>query len=334
VSQWFNDLIGTVAREETVDFTVTSALSVGGVLPNLRPLVPAENYISIKVKSLRLPYVRKGVTKFHGVVHTFANLAGAGQAATEFASATTPTALSGLDPRNLSNVITIDRDVVGPTPWNGGDLRLQVGLFSVVEQELAGPFLATMTALSDKVGVAFVTSAKPFLDVISAGIGALTRQVGSVRLEIGMDRTFSPPKPGHYAVIAAPVGELAGAEFDLDPNDGKLKLNGKHYEARPYLVFTIEAVEQQARWGEITELQTAYRLVTDAARANDQSKARAAMASFRLIALTSTDLTMSDAARLVQKVDERLKIVFAEPTVNLESTAAGLPEFDRLDLYG
>jgi hypothetical protein len=155
IPTWLNELIGNVARTETIDFLVTPALTIGEAMPGMTPLVSGDNYLSIKVKSLRLPFTRKGVTKLYGVVHTFANLPGAGQEDVEFASATTPSGLSGLDPQNISNVITIDKQVVGPTPWNGGDLQLQIGLFSVVEQELAGPFLSTMTALSDKVGVAF-----------------------------------------------------------------------------------------------------------------------------------------------------------------------------------
>jgi hypothetical protein len=204
----------------------------------------------------------------------------------------------------------------------------------VVEQDLAGPFLSTMTLLSEKVGVSFATTAKPFLDVISSGVAALSRQVGSVRLEIGMDRTFSPPVPGHYGLIAAPAGTINGKSIDLDPEDGKLIVDGKHYEAMPYLVFTIEAVDQQDRWGEIAELRNAYRLINDAVRANDQARAREAMAGFRLTALSSSDLTMKDAVRLVEKVDDRLKIIFGKDRVSRTGKGESLPEFEKLDLYG
>ncbi|MER8650954.1 hypothetical protein [Mesorhizobium sp. M0586] len=332
-AQWLNDLISKVAKEETVDFISTPPLTVGGRDPEFRSLVPEETYLSVRVKSLRLPLRRRGVAKLHGVVHTFANLPGAGQEATEFASATTPTALFGLDPKNVSNILMIDRQVVGPTPWRGGDLRLQIGLFSVVEQDLAGPFLLTMTALSDKVGVAFVTPSKPFIEVISSAVGALTRQVGSVKLEIGMDRTFQVPKPGHYALIASSVGELAGAKMDLDPDDGKLKVDGQHYEDRPYLVFTIEAVEKQARWGEIGELRDAYRLVNEAVRANDQSKVRDAMTSFRLLTMSSPDLIATDASDLIKKVDAKLRLIFSSPVVSSKDMSQPLPSFEELGLY-
>jgi hypothetical protein len=330
VSQWLGDLIKTVTREETIDFTVTDPLTVGGSMLKMEPLTPSETYISIKVRSLRLPFTRKGFTKIHGVVHSFANLPGAGSEAVEFVSATTPSALSGLDPKNISNVIVIDKQVVGPTPWHGGNLRLQIGLFSVIEQELAGAFLSTMTALSEKVGVTFVASARPFLDVISMGVSALTRQVGSVKLEIGMDKSFTPPVPGTYALIAAPVGDLSAAKFDVDPNDGKLKVDGKHYEKQPYLVFTIEAVSRQERWGEIAELRNAYIAIRDSVKGNDQSKAREAMISFRLLTLTSSDLVEPDALRLIDAVNQRLALAFGSPMVSGMPRSDTMPEFENL----
>lgn len=330
ITQWVDDLIKRVTKEETVDFIVTERLTIGGKMVEMNPLKRSETYISIKVRSLRLPFTRKGSSKIHGIVHSFANLPGAWSEAVEFANATTPSALAGLDPKNVSNVIVIDKQVVGPTPWHGGDLKLQIGLFSIVEQELAGAFLSTMTALSDKVGVSFVAPAKPFLDVISAGVSALTRQVGSVKLEIGMDKSFEPPVPGTYALIAAPRGELNGAKFDVDPSDGKLKVNGEHYEKQPYLVFTIEAVARQDRWGEIAELRNAYRVISDAVKGNDQSKAREAMTSFRLLALTSPDLVELDALSLVEKVDQRLSVVFASPMVSGRPESSAMPKFEDL----
>jgi hypothetical protein len=62
---------------------------------------------------------------------------------------------------------------------------------------------------------------------------------------------------------------------DLDPDDGKLKVDARHYDAMPYLIFTIEARDRQDRWGEIAELRNAYRLIEDAVQANDQTAALA-----------------------------------------------------------
>ena len=333
LGEWFSDLFTGIVESRTVDFVVTSALSVGGTMPSFAPLKPDENYLSIKVKSLRLVYRRRFTSRRYGVVHSFANLPGAGQGAKEFVSATTPAALTALDPESVSNIISIDKPVVGPTPWRGGDLRLQIGLFSVVERELAGPFLSTLTSLSDKVGVAFASSAKPFLDVISAGVSALSRQTGSVKLEIGLDRAIQPVVPGHYAVIAAPVGTLDGAQFDLDANDGKLKVDGAYYDEHPYLVFTIEAVDQQDRWGDIPELKAAYALIRDAGRANKQKEAQQARDGFRLMALSSDDLTMTDALKLVESIDKWLKVVFGSSNTSFAASSSRIPEFAELGLY-
>ncbi len=333
ILDWFGNILRKVEHDETIDFIVTSPLTVGGQAQTFPALVSGQNYLSIKAKSLRLPYTRVLTSKYYGVVHAFANLPGNGQEAAEFASASTPEKLAGLDPTNVSNVITIDKQLVGPTPWNGGDLRLQIGLFSVVEKEFAGPFLSTVTALSDKVGVAFVAAAKPYLDVISSAVSALTRQVGSVRLEVGLDKGYTPPTPGHYAIIAAAAGSLQSPTFDLDPADGRLKVNGAYYTDKPYLVFTIEAADQQDRWGEIPELRAAYQKIKDAARKNDQNEAKDAMTGFRLLALTSPDLTGPDADKLVQKIEAWLTKIFGDANTGLAADGSALPDFDALGLY-
>jgi hypothetical protein len=330
---WFGDLLGDVLHQEAVDYVVTGALSVDGTMPTFTALEADTTYLSIRVKSLRLPFTRKGVNKLYGVVHSFADIPGGPGEAVRFATATTPAELAGVDPKNLSKVVTVDKAVVGPTPWWGGDLKLQIGLFSVVEQNLAAPFLSTLTALSNQVGVSFAATAKPFVDVISMGVAALSRDVGSVKLEIGLDRGYDPPVPGHYALIAAPAGALRDAKFDLDSSDGKLKVDGVHYTEKPYIVFTIEAVTQQPRWGEIAELRAAYQKIREAKRLNDQAKAKDALTSFRLLALSSTDLIFSDAQALVKKAEDDLKTFFG--SAKISGFAEREPaDFEALRLYG
>lgn len=329
---WFNDLIGKVSRAETVDFVLTPALTVNGQTPSLATLTADETYLQIDVKALRLPFKREGVTRYHGLVHAFADLPGRSGQAAQFSSATRPAALAGLDPKHVSNVLTIDKRVVGPTPWSGGDLQLQIGLFSVVEQDLAAPFLSTITALSDKVGGAFVATAKPFIDIIGAGVQALTAKEGSVKLEVGLDIALTPPKPGYYAVIAAAKNRLDGATFDLDPNDFRLRVNGAPYTDKPYLVFGVSAVTQQERWGEIEDLRKAYQELRAAIAANKQDDATEAFTVFRRLAKISPELISSDADRLIAKVNTMLIDAFGQANRS-KSLDARAPAFEALALY-
>jgi hypothetical protein len=329
---WFKDLIGNVARAETVDFVLTPPLTVNGQAPGLAALEADTTYLQVDIKALRLPFKREGVTRYHGLVHVFADLPGRNGQTVQFANATTPSKLAGLDPKHVSNVLTINKRVVGPTPWSGGDLMLQIGLFSVVEQDLAGPFLSTITALSDKVGVAFAATAKPFIDIIGAGVQALTAKEGSVKLEVGLDLSVSPPVTGYYALVATAKDKLNGAQFDLDPNDFRLKVNGQPYVDKPYLVFGVSAVTQQERWGEIEDLRTAYQAVRDAIVANDQDKATEAFVVFRRLARISLELIDSDAERLIEKVEALLTKAFGQANRS-KGLDQAIPEFEAIALY-
>ena len=328
-------LLDRVMTERTIDFLVTPPLEVEGESAPLAPLERNTTYLSIIVKSLRLPIVRNKATRYNGLVHAFADIAAAGRGSVQLASATTPTALVGLDPANASRVITIDRTVVGPTPWSGGPLRLQLGLFSVVEQDLAGPFLATLTAISEKAGGALATTAQPLLDVLNTAVGAFASKTGTVQLEIGLDKTFRDPvMAGHYAVVAAPSDQLANAKFTVSGSDGRLLKDGTLYKDRAYVVFTIEGGTEQAAWADIPQVRSAYEQVQAAADANDLARVKSTMEAFHRTMLLCTDLTREDAERLYRLVQERMKAAFGDPNMaHAESKTETLPKLSEIGLY-
>jgi hypothetical protein len=316
---WLSDLIHKVTTTDAVDFVRTGPLPIGNQPPAATALQPGEGYLSVRVASLRLPNTRQKVfEKLYGIVHAFADLPSAAGSHIQFAAATMPSKLAGVDPVNLQNVLIINKLVVGPTPWSGGDLNLQIGLFSVVSENLAGPFLDTMTKLSDTVGVAFA-------------VEALTRATGSVKLEIGLDETFSPPTTGNFAIVAEAVAKLAGKTLSLDPADKKLLVNGVHYTDKPYLIFFIESSQERSDWGEIPELKTAYGAIRDAVVGNDQGKAKSTLEAFERLANFSPDLTANDAARLIRKVRDLVAGAF-KVAANA-SEMMQLPEFHEVGLY-
>jgi hypothetical protein len=326
---WFTDLIGRVKATKTVDFIISGPLGSNGAVP-----LTDGKYVSVRVSRLRLPNTRvKVVDRVYGVVHAFAHLSSTAGDSVEFAATTMPAKLAGVDPKNLQNVITIDKLVVGPTPWSGGDFVLEIGLFSVVSENLAGPFLETMSKLSDTVGVAFAAAAKPYVDTIKFGVEALTSASGSVKLEIGLDKTFSPPLAASYALVAAPVGELDAGSLSLDPNDGKLLTNGQPYVEKPYLIFTVESSTQRADWGGIPELRDAYAGVRDAVRGNDQGKATQAFQNFVREAHISPDLIPADVDRLIEKVRTLLATAFQGADTAAALAPIAVPEFHELRLY-
>lgn len=329
---WLSSLIDHIKQTESIDFVLSDRLA--GKSSGLDDLVPDETYISVRIARLRLPYTRtKVVDKVYGVVHAFAHFSSAEGKSVELAATTMPSRLANVDSKNLQNVISIDKLVIGPTPWSGGDFDLEMGLFSVVSENLAGPFLETMSKLSETVGVAFAAAAKPYVDIVKLGVEKMTSAAGTVMLEVGLDQTFSKPTPGSYALVAENVAEIDISKLSLDPIDGKLLLDGHHYTRRPYVVFTIEATDQRSDWGQIPELSKAYAAIKDAIRANDQTRAEQAFTSFSREARLSPDLLKTDGERLIAKVKAVLDEAFGKAERARQEPGWVPPEFDRLELY-
>lgn len=328
---WFSDLISNVKKKETIDFYVSNALPLGTAAISSAPVSP-DSYITVRVASLRLPNTRQKVfEKVYGVVHVFAGLKSRFGNGVEFASATMPNKLAGVDPKNLGNLLTIDKNVVGPTPWSGGDFNLQIGLFSVISENLAGAFLGTLTKLTETVGVAFAATAKPYADVLQFGIEKLTGTEGSVKLEIGADKSWTPPMTGHFALVASPHNALATRTLSIDPNDKKLLVDGKHYTDKPYVIYSIESTAMRSDWGDIPDLKTSYESIRQAIISNDRNKAEELLKVFARLAAVSPDLIAEDARVLVAKAELVLKQAFSG--AETAGMSAEVLPFEKLGLY-
>jgi hypothetical protein len=152
-----------------------------------------------------------------------------------------------------------------------------------------------------------------------------------VKLEIGLDKTFSPPTTGYFALVATPVGKLTAKRLTLDPADRKLLVDGVHYTDKSYLVFCIESTQERSDWGEIPDLKASYAAIRAAVVGNDQTKANETFATFQRQAIVSPDLTSTDATRLIGKVRALLATAFAGAGTAGESMS--LPEFHDVGLY-
>lgn len=302
---WLSELIKKVVRQEAIDFVLSDALQVSGQ-PLTAPIVEDAQYLSVVVKQLRLPYTRVGVERLYGIVHAFGSVQRLGAGEVNFACTTMPARLAGVDPKSIGNVLTISKTVMGPAPWRGGALTLEIGLFSVVAENLAGPFLDTMSALSDKVGVGFAAAAAPYVDVLRAGASALTRASGSVRLEVGLDIEIKLPQAQVFAVVAAKKGELDKTALSVDVADFKLKVNGRDYTEKPYMVLAIEASDRRDDWAEIPELRSAYEAVDSALKQGKDDEAKEAFVVFKRVVRLSPDLVVKDQKRLIQLVEARV----------------------------
>lgn len=305
----FGDVLSRLAAKESRQFTMVRGLKESGLGITGSKIEADACYIEIYLESLRIKNVRKFATSFHGVVYAYADLAREGDTSAEFAAVTTPDRLAQLDPNNLDRVITMSKRLVGPTPWRGGALGLELGLFSVKQTNLMSGVLDLVGKIADQVGVSFVSQAKPFLPLVREGMDLIAGQAEDTAIEVALDADISVREGEIFAVIAVEEGVLDRNQLSLDPHTGALL-----YEREPlkesYFVFSIRPTKQKADYAEIPELKTAYAAIMAAIIAGKPDAADAALQVFRRTAIVSPDLITEDRNLIVEKASMKVRDAF------------------------
>lgn len=293
------------------------------------------HYLSVFLKSARVVDVRRGLTTFYGTVHSYIRLAHRSHGTAEFNVTTTPAALKSVDANGIDRVIQLNQRLLGPVPYVGGDFEIELGLFSVAAENLAGPYLELIQSLSEVAGVSYVSAALPFAGLIIQGMKLLTRNEDRVSLEIGLTTTMPVPKLGYCVVIRAPKGSLTVDKLRVDPSDFRLLDETGAVNRYPYLVLEVQADTQRADWFKIPELASAYKEVQEEYRRGRQQAVEEALAAFRRVALTCNDLQEADARQLVDKVFATYASS-GPPAPAVRGGAKGhadLPELSEIGLY-
>lgn len=288
-------------------------------------LEPDECYVELYIKSLRLKKARRFATTFNGVVYSFVTLPREGDKNAQIASISKPARLAELDSDSLNRVITVDKQMMGAVAWRGGPLKLEIGLFSVKAGNLLSPVVDFVTRVSDTAGFSFVGAVKPFLPLLTEGMDMIAGQKDDTNLEVGLDTSLQLEKTGTFVIIDAKKDSIDATRLKLDPQDGKLLLNGSAL-AEAYCVFTIRRRAQKSDYGEIPALKEKYDAILAAIRGGIQKDAETALAAFRFEAVASQDLITSDAARLVKKADDKIKAAFGGGGVSAPIGTEAAPE--------
>jgi hypothetical protein len=306
---WLGDLWKKIEGQESVDMMFVR--DVGGARAQPDLFVADESYVELYIDSLRLRNVRRFATRFDGVAYSFVTLAFDGTAKTMVPAVSKPDKLAQLDPGGLSNVITVDKQMMGALPWRGGQLLLELGLFSVKGGNLLTPVLDYVTEISNAAGVSFVGKIAPFAPLISKGIDLLAGQTNDVALEIGLDTAIDLKAPGTHAIIAvAKNTTIDPARLSIDPDDRKLLLDGAPL-AQAYCVFSVRKTAAKADFGEIPELKEKYADLMTAIKSGEAEKMKAALTAFRLAVIASPDLTTGDGGRLIAKATAKVSAALA-----------------------
>lgn len=289
-------------------------------------VTPDEYYLTVRLASLRIVNVRKGLTKFYGAVHSFMALPHRSGKPAEFNVFTSPSRLKSIDAGNVDSVIQVDLKLLDSVPYRGGDLEVEVGLFSIAEENLAAPYLTLLETISSLAGAAYVKTALMFADPLKKGIDLLTGSSDPNILEVGLRANFERPKTGYYVVMRAPKGTIDVSKLRIVGDDEQLVgPDGRPVQDYQYMVLRVDASKERPDFWLVPDVAEAYKEVKDALRAGDDAKTQDALAVFRRTVLTSDDLLDSDADRLVEKVEARVETIIGPR----KPTAFGLPGMRR-----
>jgi len=310
---WIGDLWNKIQGSSGETLTVLEDLVVPGKSFGGQEIQADKCYVQLFVEALRLEQARSFATTFHGVVYAYETLARAGQPSATLAAVSKPAMLAKLDATSLSRVITVSKELMGAIPWRGGQMHLELGLFSVKSGNLMSPVLDFVTQVSSAAGISFVGTMTPFVPLLVKGMDMIAGQSGDVALEVGFDSDLDLTKTGTYAIIARPKTSIPRDQITIDPVDYGLLLNGVPLNCG-YCVFSIRQTPHKADFGEIPDLKEKFAALLDAIKSNKKEDANDKLTAFRLEALTSPDLISEDADQLVQKATSLVEYAFAKPS--------------------
>ncbi|WP_130854968.1 hypothetical protein [Olivibacter jilunii] len=312
---WFNDIFSKDA--ENWLFRKLAATQT----PEMRQhtIIEADGgYLSIRLKSMRIVKTRSGFNKFYPTVHSHLELSYIGSGTAKFNVVTTPTNLVELDGKNVDKVINVNRTLLDSVPYRGGNVKLEIGLFSIQEDNLASPFITLLTKMSKLGGVSFISAALPYVEPLEEGIKLLTGSDVKQKLEIGVCTELNEISTGLFVVMRANDNDVDVSKLSIKGDEFALiDRSGKPVKDYPYMVFEIAASDKRTDFFKIPDIASAYNDLRKAVQTNDFEKVKEAKNFFRVILLTSPDLLTKDAQNIFNQVDKEVNEIMNTTQVNL-----------------
>lgn len=288
-------------------------------VPDEEPFIelkPGEHYISVMLRSLRLVGSIRGFSRFHGVVHGFTSLPNlaAPQGLATFHKIAAPDKLKDLDASNVDRVLQLDIPLLGPVPYVGGRLSMDLGLLAVKTVDLAAPFVGLLERLSTLGGVSVIGTAMKFIDPLKEGVSLLTGSAGAASLELGLSRSLSPLKTGWFVLVRAPRGKFDANELRVDPFDYQLlDSSGEPVLDDSYMVISINAATSRTDFVQIDEVRESLEALRKSLQDTRWGNPDELLAAFERTVRTSPDLLKHDADAIIQQSKERLGLDTSKP---------------------
>lgn len=294
------------------------------------PIEKESTYVNMFLKSFRIPYVTKAWKAFHGVVHSNVSLTRRGTGVAAFSNVTSPNKLQNLSESNLDRVIVINERLLGPVPYRGGDINIEIGLCSVNSTDLAEPFVKLLDEVGKSTPVSYINTALTVLQPLKRGIELLAGASEGIKIEIGLKMCITEPTNSAYVAMSAPKGQVDKTELSIDPYDWKLLEQGKPFEKYPYMILSMEGSFERD-WDTIPELSLSFEAVRAHALSGNMVDAKKALEGFKAACIWSSDLIKSDIPRIIGLVEDNFKSE-DEAAVTSGTSVVKLPDLRTIRL--
>jgi len=285
------------------------------------------------LQQLRIVNVRVGFSRFYGAVEFYGRLPNLSGKSAEFASVTSPSKLRDINKKDLGNFVFSNQRLLGPVPYIGGDLEIEIGLFTIKSQDLLMPYLELLGELSNAAGLAFFSVATPYISAIKKGAAALMHPEGSSSLQIGVSVTFNPPQAGTYFAVRVSSAEYDVTKFGVDDNGYLLDEQGHRFTGVPYLIFSVDQSAVRDDWYQIPAISAAYNQLIDAIRKQKAFKeVDSYLGHFRRVVLTDPDILSGHGPQIVDWAEAKVATALGAIKTSREAEGPTLPALHTLQL--
>ncbi|WP_432988578.1 hypothetical protein [Dactylosporangium sp. CA-233914] len=297
------------------------------------PVKADSAYLSAHLVSMHVSDQRAGTRRIHASVTSRVSLQSRTGENVEFVTLVTPEAIRGARPGTLDRIVLMDKRILGPVPYRGGDVELQVGLFAIPTTDLLEPYLGLVEEITKYVGVGYLAVPRMLVATAQAALNTLLGAPDGPSLEIGLVASLSDPVPGYYCVVRASRDDPSLRHLAIAEDRRLVRPDGSAVQF-PYLVVGVTAATRRDDWAGSPELQGAYEAVREAVKDGDLVRAEQALAMFGRVAVFSPDLLAEDGRRLRDLVRDQVHLVFPATATSGGARKGSLPELVDLPLFG
>jgi hypothetical protein len=297
---------------------------------------PDDAYFAVRMSEMYLQRTRKLWLKYYPLLHGFTKYQGE-----ETHSLAGPGQLRDISDANLDRVAGFNYRLAGPIPFQGEDVDVLVGLYSVPGGDAAKALVDTLAALAS-IPTLGLGGADEVVVAVKTGVEKVLG-LTETRLELGIRDSFfsgNPLKAGYHLGIDAEPTEVDVTRLWFDRGrlvKGAGPENAVPYADHDYMVIEIERRETRHDWRGFPELapfeEKIAAVLSDGGLSQDQKKERLnrIWVDFRQAINASRNLISRDREQIAASVAKKIRDGFAATDL-LESVGEASTRFDFLDV--